>query len=65
METRQPKVVTDGFYTTHDMACAVCSEGPAVLDTNVGVFQPCWLCQASGWELKHRKRKLWRRRTKR
>lgn len=63
IETRRPTVITDGGpWATHDQACAVCSERPAILQLWDGVYQPCGVCAMDGWELKRRKWRVWRRR---
>ena len=47
-----PKVITDGGpWAIHDQACAVCSTNKAVLDLNIGMYQPCWPCQNRGFAL--------------
>lgn len=35
----------------HNYYCAVCREKPAVIDTNVGILQPCWTCQGKGYRV--------------
>lgn len=61
----QPVVITDGGpWAVHDQACAVCSTNKAVLNLNLGVFEPCGECQIRGWQLRKRRR-LGRHRRKR
>lgn len=38
-----------GMAATHNMPCPVCKITHAVLSD--GVFQPCWKCQADGYEI--------------
>jgi hypothetical protein len=57
-----PKVITDGGpWAIHDQACAVCSTNAAVLDFNVGMYQPCWACQDQGFTLMFKPRRWFRR----
>lgn len=57
MDIHRPNVITDGGpWAEHDQACAVCSERGAVLNLNLGVYEPCGECQARGWRLDRRKR---------
>ena len=50
-----------GPAVQHNMRCAVCQEKHAVLNLNTGVFQPCWSCQAAGYEVRRRWQwKFWR-----
>lgn len=61
-EMHRPTVVTDGGpWALHDVACPVCSEHSAILNLNLGVFEPCGACAAAGWQLR-RRRRWWRRR---
>lgn len=50
-KTHKPNIHNEGLWATHDQACAVCHENPAVIDCDTEVFKPCWKCQKSGWEL--------------
>ena len=55
----QPTVITDGGpWAEHDMPCAVCRVRPAVLNLNVGMFEPCWTCQEQGFRLVYKRRRL-------
>lgn len=45
-----------GPAAEHNMPCAVCGEKHAVLDCNTGVMQPCWTCQAEGYEIRKKNR---------
>lgn len=48
-EVRIPYVWSDGMFTTHDQACAICCLKPAVWHCNLGWFSPCWSCQERGY----------------
>lgn len=64
LPTHVPTVITDGGpWAEHDQACAVCSTNAAVIDLNVGMYQPCWSCQGQGFALMFRRSRwrAWRR----
>jgi hypothetical protein len=42
----------DGLVAQHNFPCPVCTKAPAVYHTNIGVFQPCWGCQETGWKIR-------------
>lgn len=57
-------IMTDGGpWCHHNVACAVCGDRSAVMNLNLGVFEPCWSCQRNGWQLKHKKRRWWNARS--
>lgn len=45
------EVHDSGLVATHNYPCPVCQENHAVYDLGAGIFQPCWICQAKGWQL--------------
>ena len=45
-----------GMAMTHDYSCPVCREKHAVLSE--GLMQPCWGCQAKGYELVNKSQNL-------
>ena len=47
---------------SHDYSCPVCRKQHAVLNLSKGTMDPCWSCQAEGWELEQvDKRKWWQK----
>lgn len=60
MRTHKPTIVRhdSGLVAEHDMPCAVCLVGKAVLDLNEGIFQPCWFCRS---EFRLVRRRWWHR----
>jgi hypothetical protein len=66
MRLHVPVILTDGGpWAEHDHACSVCAINSSVLNLNTGIFEPCWLCQGSGWRTTQLSRfALWRRRRK-
>ncbi len=47
----EPLVHVDGPIAFHTQRCAVLSGKHAVLNLNIGVFEPSWEAQAGGWQL--------------
>lgn len=45
------RLESDGMLAFHNMPCACCLRKHAVYDCQVGIFQPCWECQRSGWKI--------------
>ena len=37
---------------SHDYSCPICREEHGVISR--GIMQPCWGCQAEGWEVRQR-----------
>jgi hypothetical protein len=50
MKLLKIRVRSLGMAAVHNMPCAVCWLNPAVLHTNYRIFEPCWPCQAKGWQ---------------
>ncbi len=40
-----------GIAVEHNYPCTVCRENTAVLTMWNGIMQPCWSCQAKGYEV--------------
>lgn len=59
-----PEVHNLGPAAIHDHACNICWVEKAVLNLNLGVFEPCWGCQTKGWKLKQVVRPRFLRRTR-
>jgi hypothetical protein len=55
----QPTLIDHGFFIEHNMPCAVCLEDHAAYSPQIGVFGPCYDCQAEGWKLSRTKRPWW------
>lgn len=53
MQVREPKIECHGPAATHDQSCAVLRGESAVLNLNLGVFEPSWKAQEKGWHLVH------------
>lgn len=54
-------VHSSGMMATHDMACPVCMDRPAILRMDrvaPGSIQPCRPCQDAGWHIR-RRRSVW------
>ncbi len=45
------EIDTDGMITKHNYPCPVCQKTHAVLNASIGVFKPCYQCQAEGFHL--------------
>ena len=60
MDMLTPVVEVLGGFAFHNQPCHVCHERKAVLDLNIGIFEPCWHCKALGWELTRKKKHWWR-----
>lgn len=55
-------IATDGGpWAKHNYPCPVCWTKPAILDMNIGIFQPCGVCQQHGWQLVKWKKTRWAR----
>ena len=61
MNVRPPTIIHHGMHAEHDMPCAVCIVGHAVLHLGSGIFDPCWDCQRDGWRLVNPPPSWWRR----
>lgn len=55
----QPEIVDHGIFVEHNMPCAVCLKGHAMLYMNTGVFHPCIACDEAGWRLKQLPKRPW------
>ena len=52
VETRKPTIIHHGPVAEHDMACAVFHRHEsAVLNLDIGVFEPSWKARSEGWRL--------------
>jgi hypothetical protein len=62
----RPEIIDYVLWAEHDQACCVCTNRKAVLDMQRALFLPCWQCQAAGWTLIRKKKRLgnWKRRLK-
>jgi hypothetical protein len=64
MRPLKPIIEFHGPMADHNMPCALCNTGSAVLELNTGIFQPCWSCQERGYRVKKRPwwiiRRWWR-----
>lgn len=48
---RQPEMIDLGIAYLHDYPCPVCRSFHAVLNMEIGVMEPCWRCQKTGWRV--------------
>jgi hypothetical protein len=63
-ELAQIIVATDGGpWAMHNFPCPVCQQRAAILNLNTGIFEPCGIDKAKGWELVQRRKNHWTRLT--